>query len=52
MAHVDRKINLLTLDYFEFAFVLLHIDRNKFITNLWRVFCGVNKAELVLLELV
>lgn len=52
MAHVDCKVDLFTLDDFEFALVLLHVDGNEFIADLWRVFCSVHKAELALLKLV
>ena len=49
VAHIDSQIDLFTFDDFEFAFVLLHVDRHKFVADLWRVLSSVYQAELVLL---
>ena len=49
VAHIDGQIDLLAFDDFEFALVLLHVDRHKFVADLWRVLGRVDEAELVLL---
>ena len=49
MAHVDCEVDLFALNDFEFAFVLFHVDSDKFVADLGCMLRCIDKAELVLL---
>jgi len=48
VTHVDSEVNLLALDDFEFALVLLHVDSNEFIADFRGMFRRVDETELIL----
>ena len=52
MAHIDRQVNLLTLDDLYLALVLLHVYRYELIADFWRVLSTVHGRELLLLKFV
>ena len=39
MAHIDREVDLLALDYFKLALVLLHVDGDELVADLWGMLC-------------
>ena len=51
VAHIDCKVDLLTLDDFKLIFVLLHENRDKLVTNLWSVLSRVVGTEFLLFKL-
>ena len=52
MAHIDGEIDLLALDDFELALVLLHVDGHELVADFRSVFRRVNETKLALLEYV
>ena len=51
MTHIDRQIDLLTLDDLDLALVLFHVHSHEFIADFWSVFSSICGAELLLLKL-
>ena len=52
MAHVDGEVDLLAFNDLKLAFVLLHVDSDELIADLWSVFSRINEAEFILFESV
>ena len=51
VAHIDREVDLLTLDDLNLSLVFLHVHSDEFVANFWCVLCTVNVTEWLLLKL-
>ena len=52
MAHVDSQVDLFAFNDLELALILLHVDSDELVADLWRMLRRVDEAELLLLKLV
>jgi len=50
VTHVDGEVDLLAFNDLKLAFVLLHVDSDELIADLWSVLSGINEAEFILFE--
>ena len=52
MTHVDGEVDLLAFNDLKLAFVLLHVDSDELIADLWGVLSRINEAKFILFESV
>ena len=45
VTEIYRQVNLITLHYFDLAFVLFHVDCHKFVADFWSVLSRVMCAK-------